>query len=430
MSTALTKLTIQGLIERQKAAGQARLYAVGGGLGLWVSATGACTWRLRYRLPVAGRPTARMMALGDWPAVSIDQARVLAAEAKAQIRRGLDPVAQRRLARAEAAASQSATFGELVSDWLEAKRRGWSAVHYAKSKQAFERDILPTLGRLPVADITAAMVALAIGKVAKRGAVETAGRIRQHVAQVFDLARARGLRADNPVVRDPTISRTTGKVKGRQPAILDLVELGQVLRRAEAADITPSIRLCLWIIAHTAVRPGEAAPARWEEMDLSGPDPRWTIPRSRMKRQGTDRDHVVPLAPPVVERLLAWREATEGRPYVFASVGKKGHVTVDGLDKAYRETLGLRDRHVPHGWRSAFSSSANDALDLAGRRRFDVDVIEMSLDHTHDGAVRVAYDRGERWQARRALMHWWAERLEESEKGPIRATVDKRHAIG
>ena len=430
MSTKLTRTTIQGLIERQRSAGQARLYAVGGGLGLWVSATGACSWRLRYRLAVDGRPVARMMALGAWPEVDLAEAQALAVEAKAQVRRGLDPVAQRRVARVELAATQAQRLQDLVDEWLEAKRPGWSESHYTRAKQAFKRDILPTLGRLPVADITPAMVALVIGKVAKRGAVETASRIRQHVAQVFDLARARGLRQDNPVVRDPTISRTTGRVKGRQPAILDLAELGGVLRAAEAADITPSVRLCLWILAHTAVRPGEAVPARWEEFQLTGPDPRWTIPRSRMKRQGTDRDHAVPLAPVVVEKLRAWREATAGRPHVFASVGKKGHVTVDGLDKAYRETLGLRGRHVPHGWRSAFSSIAHDALDLAGKPRFDQDVIEMSLDHLHANAVRMAYDRGERWEARRALAHWWAERLAEAVRGQAVKAVDSVRAVG
>lgn len=290
-------------------------------------------------------------------------------------------------------------------------------MHYAKSRRAIERDVLPALGKLPVREISTAMVARAIAGVEERGAVETSSRIRQHVASIFDLARARGLRPDNPVVPFSGTARSSGKHKRKQPALTSLAALGAVLRAAETANLSPAVRMASWLLAHTVVRPGELVPTTWEELDLDSNDPRWTVPRNRMKRKDADRDHAIPLAPAVVERLREWRELTGGTGHVFPSYSRGGHVTRESLEKAYRVTLGLRGKHVPHGWRTAFSSTANDALDARGRRRFDVDTIEVALDHLHDGAVRLAYDRGERWEARRHLMSWWAEQLDAALRG-------------
>jgi integrase len=87
------------------------------------------------------------------------------------------------------------------------------------------------------------------------------------------------------------------------------------------------------------------------------------------------------------------------------------------VDKLHRETLGLRGRMVPHGWRSAFSTNANDATDLQGGRLWPDDVVELCLDHLHGTKVSTSYDRGRRWASRVALMDWWNDQLERSTKG-------------
>lgn len=114
---------------------------------------------------------------------------------------------------------------------------------------------------------------------------------------------------------------------------------------------------------------------------------------------------------------------------MFASTNarnKSGHISVESLEKAYRVTLGLKGKHVPHGWRSAFNTNAHDALDSKGKRRFGEDIVEISLDHTIGGKVRQAYDRGERWEARQVLMQWWSDQLDSAEKGDD--IVELRHA--
>ena len=45
-------------------------------------------------------------------------------------------------------------------------------------------------------------------------------------------------------------------------------------------------------------------------------------------------------------------------------------------------TLGLKNKHVPHSWRSAFSSLAHDASEKKEKPRIDHVVIETALDHS------------------------------------------------
>ncbi|WP_206389806.1 Arm DNA-binding domain-containing protein, partial [Amnimonas aquatica] len=67
----------------------------GGGLHLYVSATGSRTWRLAYR--VAGKP--QTMSLGPYPEVSLSEARAKRDEAKKALIDGKDPMAPRRISR-------------------------------------------------------------------------------------------------------------------------------------------------------------------------------------------------------------------------------------------------------------------------------------------------------------------------------------------
>src|SRR5690606_32910330 len=68
----------------------------GGGLYLFVSPTGAKTWRLAYRID--GRP--QTMSFGPYPEVSLAAARARRDEVKVTLREGADPMAPRRVKRA------------------------------------------------------------------------------------------------------------------------------------------------------------------------------------------------------------------------------------------------------------------------------------------------------------------------------------------
>jgi integrase len=194
------------------------------------------------------------------------------------------------------------------------------------------------------------------------------------------------------------------------PAVTELAMVAAILRKVEMAQASWKVRGALRLMAFTAARPGRAVAARWSEFRLDGDDPTWTIPRELQKNKADDRgDHVVPL-PPEVARWL--RTLPRDDEFVFPEpTNKLGHVTLEAPSKLLRTSLGLADIHTPHGFRSAFSTLANQASHPDGSRRFDRDDIEHVLDHEIPSETVRAYDRKRALPRIRAILEWWATTL-------------------
>ena len=371
------------------------------GDGLFITRTpkGTAVWRLRYRFGGVDR----IYSIGKCPEVSIEAARAARTAARALIRRGIDPVDARRLRRADAARAADTTFRAVAESWFAKNRREWSDVHFAKSVEAFERDVYPIIGRLPVHHITPPIIAQLLERILERGVHDTAKKVHQHLNGVFRLARARGLCADNPA-SDAGEVIPKRHVVTKRPALLDTEALRDVLRRADAAPITPAVRLAQRLCAFTATRLGNVVAAEWSEFDLDAEAPTWTIPRAKMKVRNREHDHRVPLGATIVGELRAWKRVTGGEGYVFPGNAGRDFIGREAVEKVYRETLSLAGKMSLHGWRSAFSTLAKEA-------QYDRQAVDLVLDHVRDSAAARAYDRGERMADRVALMRWWDETL-------------------
>jgi integrase len=255
------------------------------------------------------------------------------------------------------------------------------------------------------------MVSHAIEKIQARGARETAGKVLQHVRSIFRFAAAKGLRNDNPAEPAIEILKRPDEVK-HHPALLTFPELGDVLRRAEVAPITPALRLAHRLIAFTAVRIANAVAARWSEFHLDATPPKWIIPRQQMKQsRGRKHDHTVILHEQIAAELRRWRAAQSSTSgYVFLGTQGRDHLSREAVEKALRVTLKLANKHSPHGWRASFST-------LAKENDFRKEVVDLALDHVHDSEVARAYDRGVRLTQRVDLMKWWGDSLVRAERG-------------
>jgi hypothetical protein len=234
----LTDLAIRSFI-RARRTGQAskKKLSDGGGLYLVVTPAGTAVWRVKYRF--GGNE--RLFAAGTYPATTLESARAEREKVKTLLREGRDPVQDRRLERANAIASSGETFKSVAALWLAKQKAQWSPIHFEKSSRAFDRDVLPRIGNLPVKDITPQIVAGVIEAILKRGVRETAAKVLQHINGVFRFAQARGLRSDNPAEPVPEILPPRGQ-PGRLPALLTWGDLRDILRRAEGAHLGPTSR--------------------------------------------------------------------------------------------------------------------------------------------------------------------------------------------
>jgi integrase len=409
------KLTDRGIKAFIATGERGKKLADGGGLHLFLTPAGGATWRIKFRID--GKE--KLYSIGTYPLISLAAARVELREVKGLLSEGKDPISHRRVSRAAQAANTDNTFRAIAEEWLAMKRKEWSAVHHAKSARAFERDVYPSIGKLPIAQITPGIVAKAIEDINKRDVLETATRILQHLNGVFRYAQAKGLCRDNPAGPAREILPRK-KNAGRMPALLDFPSLGDVLRRAEAARLSQSVRMAHRLCAYTASRIGNVVNAEWKEFHLDDESPVWIIPRAKMKVTTRDIDHRIPLCREIADELRRWREVIGGRGYVFPSPSLAPGKCIgrESIEKAYRVTLGLDRLHSPHGWRSALATLARD-------HGFARDVVELALDHAHDNEVARAYDRGERFSQRVELFNWWGAQLAAAQRGAKIIPIDR-----
>jgi integrase len=294
----LTDREIRALTPREKP------YKVrdGQGLVLVVMPSGSRLWNYRYE--IAGKE--KKLSIGQYPEISLAEARRAREVAREQLRAGRDPSVEKRVQRLAAQASLGTTFEVIARTWHEEQKGRWTATHAADVLGSLEASVFPSLGRLPLSEITPPLVLVVLREVERRGAIETAHRIRQRISAVFQHAIAHGWVSTDPAAQVQRLLKPVQR--GRQPAITDVDRLRQMLRDAEKMPAQPVTKLALRFLALTVVRPGdELLGAYLQEIeDLEGPEPMWHVPAARMKVKGAG-DHLVPLAPQAIDVVRSLR---------------------------------------------------------------------------------------------------------------------------
>jgi integrase len=401
-----------------------------GGLYLFVTTKGFKSWRLKYRFA----DKEKRLVFGPYPEVSLVEARDKRDEARRKLREHIDPAIERVKNRAASAARAETTFEKVARAWHEAQTPRWSPDYAALVLRALERDVLPHFGRLPLKDIDAALVLSTLRKIEARGSIETAKRVRQHVSAVFVYGISEGIADADPASLVGKALKPIGK-KGRQPSIVDgcrtpdegLVKVRKLLSDIEASTAGPSTKLASRLLALTAARPGIVRTARWIEFegidwdkpDAPAPGALWRIPASRMKqemdRKGEEAfEHVIPLPQQAVDVLRATRRLTSRVELLFPSIRSTHQPMSENAIGYMYNRIGYHGRHVPHGWRSAFSTIMNERAREHGARD-DRAVVDLMLAHVPQGlsGSEAAYNRASHMQRRRELAQEWAELITE-----------------
>ncbi|BBC72937.1 integrase [Altererythrobacter sp. B11] len=383
-----------------KAAGaQARAYKLFdvGGLFLFVAPTGLKSWRLKYRF--AGRE--KLLTIGRFPELSLAQARMRREEAKEILRSGADPGAR------ASSTDTGQTLEQLARSWFRHNLPGWSPAHADDVLGSLERDVFPELGRRAAGAIEPPELLAALRAVEGRGRLTTAQRVRQRLSEIFAFGIAEGLVTVNPAASLGAALRDAPPATPH-PALLAIEDCRALLGACEASCAARATVLASRFLALTAVRLDAVRGARWDEIeDLDGAAPLWRVPPARMKLARAKKneprfEHLVPLSRAAVAVL---REAQPSAGLIFAGRGGTAPVGEGAINALYKR-LGYGGRHVPHGWRSSFSTILNEQLGEGWRT-----TIDLALAHSAKGKVEAAYNRAQLLDRRRELFERWGEML-------------------
>ncbi|ELZ4497432.1 integrase arm-type DNA-binding domain-containing protein [Pseudomonas aeruginosa] len=371
----------------------------GDGLYFQVSKSGGTSWIFRYKLDSRSRE----MGLGPFPAVTLSQARQLAADQRKLLACGSDPLATRdaaKEAKREAerqAAARRTTFEDLAREYQQAHGSSWSEKWRKGWLRKLELYAFPTMGKLS-ADIISTEHVLAALQPIWTTKTRTADEIRGQIEQILDAAKARRLReGDNPARwrghLDNLLSNAEKK-KARQrqhfPALhwKDTPKLMSTLASIQTRDAIATRLLIL-----TGARYHMIRHAQWSEFDLVAGT--WALPAERMKMR---KPFVIPLAPQGIE-MLQGLSSTDST-YLFPGQGKSG-VMHNNAVRNLLHKLGHADI-TRHGFRSTFRDWANECTN------YPREVCELSLAHDERDQTEAAYSRSDLLEKRRALMTDWA----------------------
>src|SRR5258706_2616115 len=300
-------------VAARKAKPQDKAYklAAGGGLYLEVTASGAKYWRMKYRF--GGKEN--RLEFGVYPDGTVAEDGKKRDAAKALLKEGEDPSAERRTEKLAALDRAANTFEKVAREWIEVQQCRWTAGHTERVGHSLEVDIFPFIGHRPIAEIEPPELLAVLRKVERRDALETAGRLRQRCRAVFAFAIGSGRCQRNPA-GDLDGQLKTPKTENHKA--LARADLPEFLRKLESYDGSIVTRLALKLLALTFVRTGELRAAEWTEFDLEAGV--WRIPAERMKMRAA---HVVPLSRQSVEVLEELRAVTGERRYLLPSQSKR-----------------------------------------------------------------------------------------------------------
>jgi integrase len=353
---------------------------------------GRASWLLRYT--VRGR--VRELGLGSIKAVSLAQARAAAAQAKAAVFKGDDPIAAKHMATAKP--TSCPTFGFAAEAFWETNQPRWRNLKVRALWLPFMRRHAAALWAMPVGEV---------GRLDMLKVIEplwspkrcSAKRLMERCGQVLDFSRVKGWRtADTPRHRGTFeyVLPKAANINVRHHPALPLPQLPALMARLEALPGTAALAFRLAIL--TACRAGEVYGATWDEVNLG--TQLWTIPAARYK---TGKAHQVPLSSAAMQVLSACPRFTDN-PFVFPSPTKARAPLSNMAIIVLLKRMGIQT--TAHGTaRSTFADWAADHTD------FDFEVREGCLGHTVGTAVTRAYRRGDALLKRRALLELWGQTI-------------------
>ena len=373
----------------------------GGGLYLLIKPNSARLWRMNYAY--MGRQ--KTLSFGEWPLISLAEAREKRDEARRILAAGLDPSEERKLEQMRAELAASNTFRAIAEEWyLKNEREGLSSLTLAKIRWLLDK-AYATLANRPITEIGAQEVLMVLRRIEAAKHYESAKRMRSIISRVFRYAIATA-RADRDVAVDLRGALVTPKVK-HLAAITDPANAGGLMRAIAGYNGHTITKIALEMSAHVFVRPGELRQAEWPEFDFDRA--LWVLPSEKMKMR---RPHRVPLSRQVLALLEQLKPLTGHGRYVFPSFHTpRRPMSENTVNTALRRLGYAQDEMTAHGFWAMAATLLNEMS------IWNADAIERQLAHMENNGVRRAYTRGEYWEERVRMMQHWSDYLDQLRDG-------------
>ena len=374
----------------------------GGGLYLLITENNSKYWRIDYRRPVSQKYNT--LAVGTYPEVTLEQARLKRDEAKKMLANGIDPAEERNSIKNKQKTNLENTFQRYAAEWL--KIRELENKVDSETIRKLNKDILPFIGTMPVTNLTVEQLERDVtDAIVKRGALESARRIKSIMGMVLKLPLKKRVITYNPAY-DITLPQP---IKTNHKAIVNEKELKELLVKiwrycAENPRARKRTELAIKLSAYIYQRPNEVRHLLWESVDFDNQCLSFVASK-------THQDHIVPLSRQVFDILKELEELRTTSKYVFPSVKTPLESMSEDTIRQALIRLGFQGRHTAHGFRATARTILGEEIE------YRTDIVEHQLAHTVKDPNGTAYNRTKFLRRRKQLMQLWADYLDTLRQG-------------
>lgn len=366
----------------------------GNGLHILVSPSGSKLWRFKYQF--AGKE--KLMSLGMFPLLGLQEARDRHFEARRQLLNGIDPNAKKQAEKVALRQAAANTFEAIAMEWHDTNSPRWDARHANRILRRMQNHLFPAFGHKPIDSFKPLDILVVLKKIEAEKKYETVHRLLNYAQGVFRYAVITGRIVNNPS-RD-----LNAAIKPKQtqhyPSISSH-ELSGFLNAFASVDVSKQAKLALKLQLLTFLRTNELRQLKWEYIDYTLMQLR--IPAVIMKMK---RPHIVPLSKQAIAEIRELEPLNSYSEYLFPNIpGKKCPYMSENTVNNVIVRMGYKGKVVAHGFRSLASTTLNE-------HGFNPDAIERQLAHKEPNKIRAAYNFAEYLPERIQLMEWWGEFVE------------------
>ena len=426
----MAALTTDTQIKRaiKEAQGQKRVYhTIGGYTGLRLRLRGGCIeFQHRYTHPVTGKR--KEMTLGQYPALTLEQARHAHNDNMRMLAQIVDPITQRDSERARQATAITNTFKAVSDDWvyeLKSNPDHQPAASTLININSYLKPLVTAFGKYPVSEITSQQV-LTLCRDIQKKYIHKGNRVKNMAQRIFAHAVLKGFIEYNPVTQLSGAKALKATRTKHYASLTDPKDFAVLLRDIDQLnDKQVYNKPILKLLTLTFARVGDICAMRWADIDLNAKQ--WVFtPQKGQKREDMVESLVIPLAPQAIAVIEQMQSLTGGHEYVFYNAKRKAvsyhdsqavnkvlndpSMNSTGIGTNY-EDRGYKSVHTPHGFRASAKTM------LMERLGYDELLTELQLGHQMLNKYGKAYNRMQAVPERTRMMNEWANYLDDIKAG-------------